>query len=71
MLRTIDKYNGHLIQKITRPNGALIGYQTGLADMVGKSGQWVRHTTLGDARKALGMPFRNATGRHGVAMAMV
>lgn len=56
MLRTIDKHNGHVIQKITKPNGATIGYQTGRIENIGQSGMWVRHTTLSDARKALGMP---------------
>ena len=56
MLRIIDKHNGFVIQKITKPNGALIAYQTGLETAIGTAGDFKRHTTLETARQAIGAP---------------
>ena len=56
MLRTIDRFNGFVIQKVTKPNGQLLRYQTGLETAIGTSGAFTPHPHLTDARTAIGMP---------------
>lgn len=55
MLRTIDRYNGNLIQKVSRPDGSLIRYQTVPEGSLGDSAAVTKHDRLIEARNHLGM----------------
>ncbi len=56
MLRNIERYNGFVVQKITKIKGATVGYQTGLESDIGQSGKWERFNSLSAARAHLGIP---------------
>ena len=56
MLRTIDHYNGHDIQKVTNARGETIRYQTVLHSSVGDASAVVQHKTLLDARLHINQP---------------
>lgn len=57
MIRIIDRYQGQVIQKLTKPNGDLVCYQTKPEATIGTSEGTVRHPNLLSARKYLGIPM--------------
>jgi hypothetical protein len=56
MLRTIDRYNGHAIQKVSNIRGETVRYQTVRESSIGDASQIVAHKTLKDARQHVGQP---------------
>ena len=55
MLRTIERHNGYVIQKVTKPNGHLLRYQTGLETAIGTHDTFTSHRYLSEARAAIGL----------------
>ena len=55
MLRIIERSPTHVIQKVTKPCGAVIGYQTVALSSVGDSSAIQRHKFLAVAREAAGI----------------
>ena len=51
MLRVIERSPTHVIQKVTKQNGLVIGYQTVPHGVTGDSSSVIRHNTLTDARR--------------------
>lgn len=54
MIRTIDRHNGLILQKITTPHGSLISFQLIPENAIGDSSQSRRFGTLSAARQAGG-----------------
>ena len=54
MIVIVDRYNGKAVQKVTKPNGALVRYQVVSEDTIGNTGEIGVFVTLESARKHIG-----------------
>ena len=58
MLRVIERSPTHVIQKVTKPNGLVTGYQTVPNACAGDSNAVKRHRSLTDARREAGVSYK-------------
>lgn len=56
MLRTIDRFNGFALQKVSNIRGETVRYQTVLESSIGDASVVAAHKTLQDARQHIGQP---------------
>lgn len=62
MIRIIERSATHVIQKVIKPNGAVVGYNTVANGKIGHADAVKRHKSLVEARLAAGRHHRAEVG---------
>lgn len=54
MITVVDRANGFVVQKVSKPNGETVRYQVCLEQHIGDSSQVLAYMSLAEARATLG-----------------